>query len=262
VTDISKGKKIRSPSLIKGGNYVVRFWGKTPVFELVEFMGFTADGVEHDKPTRQLKEMLPTDLYKFRMLVDGTLFDGIMQDMYLVDARTKGRITFTMPVGTDEVTATEEVLPPISDAVEAAEEAAAPAEIEEVTEPTGSFAEMDEVAETIAAEVDSDTEVSDTVTSVDSPLAAFVRPAVEDVAEDEVAEPTSQDETLETQAADESSEQLDDESEGDSADEPVFAAPADETPTDRKRRLDAQKKREKRAAAKAANAGAEEQPNA
>jgi hypothetical protein len=262
VTDISKGKKIRAPSLIKGGKYVIRFWGKTPVFELVEFMGFTADGVEHDKPTRQLKEMLPTDLYMFKLLVDGTKFNGFMQDLFLVDERTKGRITFSMRGGTDEVSATEEVLPPISDAAEAAEEAAAPAVIEEVTEPTGSFAEMDEVAETISAEA----EEPDA-----RPLSKLDQFVMRDDAEPEadvadqapvVAEET---EISEVHAADADAEPHNDapEVDEDDGEEPVFVEPADESPADRKRRMDAAAKRAKRAAAKAALAAtSDEQPSA
>jgi hypothetical protein len=87
------GKNIRSPSLEKGTSYIMKIWAKTYTFEQVLFDGFMSNGQCFKSPTKQLKDMEPTDLYKFVGETSG-VFTGKMLDNCLVHSVSEARLTF------------------------------------------------------------------------------------------------------------------------------------------------------------------------
>lgn len=86
------GKNVRGPSLEKGVHYVMKTWGKVPVYNPVVFEGFVSGGQAYKVPTKQLKDMVPTDYYKFTG--EEGEFRGKMKDNCLVHLNTEARITF------------------------------------------------------------------------------------------------------------------------------------------------------------------------
>ena len=91
------GKNVRGPALEKGNNYVMKTWGKNPVYDVIMFDGFVSGGQAYKVPTKQLKDMAPTDYYKFTG--DAGEFRGKMMDNCLVHHTTEARITFFQLAG-------------------------------------------------------------------------------------------------------------------------------------------------------------------
>jgi hypothetical protein len=95
-------KNVRSPSLIGGNSYIMKVWGKTPVYSEVNFIGFLSGANEYKAPNKQLKDMTTTDFYRFKDS-EGVGFKGKMLDNCLVHESTESRITFFDVVGASTV---------------------------------------------------------------------------------------------------------------------------------------------------------------
>jgi hypothetical protein len=93
--DMERGSNVRSPSLIGNTNYIMKTWNtKEPTFKEVKFLGFTSGTNEFKSPTKQLKDMLSTDFYRFMDIGTDVAFRGKMVDNCLVDEASEIRVTF------------------------------------------------------------------------------------------------------------------------------------------------------------------------
>lgn len=246
---MERGKNVRSPSLVGGTDYIMKTWAKAPTFEQVRFVNFESNGAASANPTKQLKDMLEGDVYNFRL--GRKPFTGIMQDNCLVHGESKIRITFfEMLNSTTAVDAPAEG----AETVQAEKGMAPDAATESSEEAVQAESNTDEQAAENNAEEPALAEASDESTeTVDEPEAEPVEieaaPAeetVQDNAESTVSEETVSDDAQ--TSAEASSDDHAEPAEHGSDEHP------DESPADRKRRLDAQRKREARAAARAAQA--------
>jgi hypothetical protein len=113
---VNHGKTVRSPQLLAGTRYAMKTWGKTPTYDEVLFVHFLRAGNQTFKqPNVQLKDMLPTDFYVFK-LAEGKELRGKMKDLCLVRADTEARITFA------ELLQTSTALPAAKPAAEPVEQ--------------------------------------------------------------------------------------------------------------------------------------------